>query len=490
MPLGGHLRHLPSRFRLHGQRLCRLQSPSKGLQIVSAVTEPQMPFDPILAASISKKPSQNPRHGTSAPARRTPRLATPNRPMASPPPANTVPPTRSGIVHTFPPGVEHGLTPKNLQWHDTNDTANLAPHTRRLEELKKVWKSQVPDDVRSEVLFMGDKGDSDKYLVALENGDRRILSVRKTQIRELLALIHTSLWYEAKPKILTTLNALSKQSPQPGAETGGWTSASATIKTTSDSPSDTLADTTPDTTTYNTSKTTSNMEDDTEDDEPWDSGTTISYKEHRQFLRTVVKQETLLNYLNTPLPPIAEGFPLPQKEPFQREDIPLILGLLGSGPRRALNFNVHTFNIGDAVELVGWLESCSVVDLKSLNIWKQGTEDTQRKMLTKFIRHLLGIGNGDVIWHSVPQAKASLKDRVRHWRNQAAAGEALQSEWKPWGVARITDKKMRWWRELHEAGWVTTKAELKSILLTQAALNEKADKTALDGKADETTRRN
>ena len=101
-------------------------------------------------------------------------------------------PTRFGIVHSFPPGIDLGLRPKALNWHDTNGTTNLtaeSPDTHRLEEVRKVWKSQLPENVCSEVWFMGDKDDSEKYLSALENGDRGILTMRKMQIRELLCLV-------------------------------------------------------------------------------------------------------------------------------------------------------------------------------------------------------------------------------------------------------------------------------------------------------------
>jgi len=100
-------------------------------------------------------------------------------------------PTRFGIVHSFRPGIDLGLRPKAPNWHDTNGTTNLtaeSPDTHRLEEVRKVWKSQLPDNVCSEVWFMGDK-DSEKYLSALENGDRSILTMRKMQIRELLCLV-------------------------------------------------------------------------------------------------------------------------------------------------------------------------------------------------------------------------------------------------------------------------------------------------------------
>jgi len=198
---------------------------------------------------------------------------------------------------------------------------------------------------------------------------------------------------------------------------------------------------------------------DDEDSEPWDSTTTVSYKEHLQFLANVVKSDTLLNYLNSPPPPIAEGLPLPLEEAFQSTDIPLVLGLLKAGPRNTLNTMVYKLSIDDGAKLIEWLELCCEVDLRALGIWKAGEEVVQRNTLTKFARHLLGIGKGEVNWDSLSKLKTSLNGRVRHWRKQKA-GAGLECEWREWGVARVTKKKQLWWMEQYEAGWTTSRGEI------------------------------
>ena len=70
--------------------------------------------------------------------------------------------------------------------------------------------------------------------------------------------IHTSLWYESKPKMSTNHNATSTRSLQPGGEKDGQATSSVTDKTTSD-----------------------DMEDD--EDEPWGSTTTIAIKNTDNF---------------------------------------------------------------------------------------------------------------------------------------------------------------------------------------------------------------
>jgi len=146
--------------------------------------------DQVPVDSITKKYR---RHGAFGQAGSMPGGLPPN-PPTPPTPADTdlVPLIRAGIIHSFPPGMGFGLTSKNPKWHDTNGTANLggeSPNAHRLGELGKAWKSKLPDDVRSEVLFIRQKEDSDKYLAALQNGDRGILAMRKTQIRELICLV-------------------------------------------------------------------------------------------------------------------------------------------------------------------------------------------------------------------------------------------------------------------------------------------------------------
>jgi len=56
---------------------------------------------------------------------------------------------------------------------------------------------------------------------------------------------------------------------------------------------------------------------------------------------------------------------------------------------------VHKLSIGDSAKLIEWLELCCEVDLRALGIWKAGEEVVQRNTLTKFARHLLGIGKGE-----------------------------------------------------------------------------------------------
>ena len=65
-------------------------------------------------------------------------------------------------------------------------------------------------------------------------------------------------------------------------------------------------------------------------------------------------------------------------------------------------------------KIVQRLELCSEVDLKALKIWKAGEEAIQKNILTKFVRHILGIGNGEVNWDSILQVKATLDGRVRN----------------------------------------------------------------------------
>lgn len=272
-----------------------------------------------------------------------------------------------------------------------------------------------------------------------------------------------------KPKMPNTNNTV-EQSPQPDSETDGQASPCVTNKTTSNSIED--------------------DEDDGDDENvPWDSDRTISYKEHRGFLKAVEHHQVLLHYLNTPLPPIINR-PRPQQEEFNHDDILLVPRLLAAGPKRLLNLSMHQLTISDAIELVQWLESCSEEDLNKLGIW--GKEPViQRNTLTKFARHLLGIGRGTVDWDSAKQAAEkqkndSLVDRVRDWREQTA-GLPLQTIWKKWSGIVLEEKLIRGWKKQHRAGYSTTREELNNIDMKKAdqdkidvALGKKADQVALD----------
>jgi len=99
-----------------------------------------------------------------------------------------------------------------------------------------------------------------------------------------------------------------------------------------------------------------------------------------------------------------------------------------------LSGTYHTLRIGDAIDVVRWLESCSRGDLRTLNIWSEGEEVIQRNAFTKFVRHLLGINPDEVYLDAAQQAEGSLSERVTLWR-QHPTGEILQAESKKWGTA-------------------------------------------------------
>jgi len=47
---------------------------------------------------------------------------------------------------------------------------------------------------------------------------------------------------------------------------------------------------------------------------------------------------------------------------------------------------------------------------------------------------------------------------------EAESRSRVQSEWKEWGVARMTKKRALWWTEQYKGGWTTSKKMTKKMI--------------------------